>query len=124
MFLAAATKIIFSVWWGRKQEEGELKKNAAQQTKIQIYFDFFFINRKINFARSAHSNTHTQTHSTHIQDQAEQQRQQQQQRESDAAGACSLNCVLRSHALSRALSDCLAPRCLPHSPALCVSVCV
>lgn len=114
---------------GRKRR-GSWKKNAAQQTKIQIYFDFFFINRKINFARSAHSNTHTKA-STHIQEQAEQQ-QKRQQRECDAAGACSLTYVLRSHALSRALLDCLAPCCLPHSPDLwvcvseykCVRVCV
>lgn len=50
---------------GESKRRGSWKKNAAQQTKIQIYFDFFFINRKINFARSAHSNTHTHAQHTY-----------------------------------------------------------
>lgn len=79
---------------------------AAQQTKIQIYFDFFFINRKINFARSAHSNTHTHTR---IPINAYRSRQQNRSSSSGkesggVAGACSHHLFALSCA--RSLSDC------------------
>lgn len=119
---------------GRKQEEGELKKNAAQQTKIQIYFDFFFINRKINFARSAHSNTHTNAQHTYTGPGRAAAAAAAAKRERRCWSLLSRLCVALSRSLARSLGlfgaslpapfACPVCRCVCEYASACVCVCV
>lgn len=113
---------------GRKQEEGELKKNAAQQTKIQIYFDFFFINRKINFARSAHSNTHTNAQHTYTGPGRAAAAAAAAKRERRCWSLLSQLCVALSRSLARSLglfgASLPAPFACPVGVGVCVSMLV